>query len=258
MLIPATQPGSDLGYVPEPEIITLTFKSDAPLQLYVPGTKMEQSGGSEISFTVTPAGEGKLLPFTAKLTTPATSLHVSFHTSRDKRPRALPTRRFLLPFARPAETEVKTTLPAEIVGGNWDAGRTLFKGKATCATCHRLRGEGMPVGPDLGNLVHRDYHSVLTDIAEPNAAINPDAAGYLITTRDSVVMGTRLSETADELQIAQAGGAVAKLRKSEIVKTEPMAVSLMPPGLDKTLTQEELRDLMTYLLSERPLPTGAR
>jgi hypothetical protein len=37
-----------------------------------------------------------------------------------------------------------------------------------------------------------------------------------------------------------------------------MAVSLMPPGLDKTLTQEELRDLMTYLLSERPLQTGAR
>ena len=45
-----------------------------------------------------------------------------------------------------------------------------------------LRGEGFAVGPDLNNLVHRDYASVLRDIAEPSAAINPDAVGYTVTT----------------------------------------------------------------------------
>lgn len=53
-----------------------------------------------------------------------------------------------------------------------------------------------------------------------------------------------------KLQIAQPGGAVAKLKKSAIIKTEPMTVSLMPPGLDKALTADELRDLMTYFLTE--------
>ena len=45
---------------------------------------------------------------------------------------------------------------------------------------------------------------------------------------------------------------VAKLTKSDITKTEPMTISLMPAGLDKTLTPEELRDLMTFLLKEKP------
>jgi putative heme-binding domain-containing protein len=99
--------------------------------------------------------------------------------------------------------------------------------------------------------VHRDYVSVLKDIAEPNAAINPDAAGYTVTMKDgTAVVGVRLGETAEELQIAQPGGAVAKLAKAGIAKTEPLPVSLMPPGLDKTLSKEELRDLMTYLLTE--------
>ena len=31
-----------------------------------------------------------------------------------------------------------------------------------------------------------------------------------------------------------------------------MSVSLMPAGLDKTLSKEEMRDLMTYLLTEPP------
>ena len=43
-----------------------------------------------------------------------------------------------------------SSLP-EIAGGNWQAGRDLFKGKATCAACHQLRGDGVVVGPDLGN-----------------------------------------------------------------------------------------------------------
>ena len=66
------------------------------------------------------------------------------------------------------------------------------------------------------------------------------------------MIGTRLAESEAELQIAQPGGAVAKLRKSDISKTEPMSVSLMPAGIDKALSNEELRDLMTYLLKEKP------
>ncbi len=251
MLTPLTQPGSDLGYIPEPEVVTVGFKSDARVNLYVPGVKVATASEREASFTVVAPAEGKLVPFTATLTTPASKLDVSYYTARDKRPRALPIRRCLMPFAEPATTGDDSTIPSELSGGNWEAGRALFTGKGTCATCHRLRGDGVQVGPDLGNLVHRDYASVLADIVDPNAAINPDAAGYTVTTRDgTAVVGTRLNETPQELQLAQPGGAVAKLRKSDIVKTEPLPISLMPAGLDKLLTKEELRDLMTYLLRE--------
>jgi putative heme-binding domain-containing protein len=66
------------------------------------------------------------------------------------------------------------------------------------------------------------------------------------------VVGTRIGETDAELHIAQPGGAVAKIPKADIARTEPMTVSLMPAGIDKTLTAEELRDLMTFLLTEVP------
>ncbi|MBL9206784.1 MAG: c-type cytochrome [Opitutaceae bacterium] len=156
----------------------------------------------------------------------------------------------MMPFARPGIRDLAPRTIAELAGADWNAGRALFLGKAACATCHEFRGDGKRVGPELGNLVHRDYASVLRDIADPNAAINPDGVGYIITMKQGdTYVGTRLGESAYELQIAQPGGAVAKLNKSDIARTEPMTVSLMPAGLDKALTAGELRDLMAYLLT---------
>jgi putative heme-binding domain-containing protein len=257
MLIPATQPLSKLDYTPESETVTVTFKSDAALTLEATGAQIERVSEHESRLTVEGARENVWPAFTLTIATPAKSLDVSFFTNRDPRPRALPLRRFLMPFAKPAPPDDLTRDIPEIAGGNWDAGRALFRGKATCANCHQLRGEGVRVGADLGNLIHRDYAGVLRDIADPNAMINPDAVGYTVTLKDgTAVVGTRLAETEEELQIAQPGGAVAKLKKSAIAKTEPMTVSLMPAGLDKVLTKEELRDLMTFLLTEPAAPKG--
>jgi putative heme-binding domain-containing protein len=256
MLIPATQPLSKLDYEPEPETVTVTFKSDAALE--ATGAQVVRVNDHESRLITTESRQNQWTAFTLTVATPAKSLDVSFSTTRDPRPRVLPLRRFLMPFAKPAPPDDLTRTIPEIAGGNWEAGRALFKGKAACATCHQLRGDGVRVGPELGNLVHRDYASVLKDIADPSATINPDAVGYVVTGKDgTAVVGTRLAETEDELQIAQPGGGVARLKKADISKTEPMSVSLMPAGVDKMLTPEELRDLMTYLLTEPPAAAKA-
>ena len=250
MLQPATQPGSKLDYVPEPEVVTVVFKGDAAVSVSAPGAVLRRVSDRESQLTLSGPQPEKWLPLTVTVATPARTLDVSYHTDRDLRPRALGTRRFFVPFAKPGAHDLAPREIAEIAGGNWQAGRTLFNGKATCATCHELRGEGKRVGPELGNLVHRDYASVLNDIIDPNATINPDGVGYIVTRKDgSSTVGTRIGESAYELQIAQVGGAVAKLKKSDIAKTEPMTVSLMPPGLEKNLSATELRDLMTFLLT---------
>jgi putative heme-binding domain-containing protein len=254
MLTPATQPLSKLDYEPEEESVTVVFKSDAPLGLGTIGTaKVEKISEREVRMTQRAPAKDKWVNIQLSVATPVTTLDVSFFTSRDPRPRALPCRRFLTEFAQPAPPDDLTRTIPEIAGGNYEAGHALFKGKAACATCHQLRGDGQRVGPELSNLVHRDYASVLRDIVEPNAIINPDAIGYTVTLKDaSIVIGTRLAETEAELQVAQVGGAVSKVPKKDIAKVEPMTVSLMPAGLDKALTTEELRDLMTYLLTEEP------
>jgi putative heme-binding domain-containing protein len=253
MLTPMTQPLSKLDYTPEPETVTVTFKSDAALSLETPGAKIERMSANESRLTVVAPREDEWPACTLTLTTPAKSLDVSYHTTRDPRPRALATRRFLVPFVKPGAPDDRSRRIPEIAGGDWHAGRALYNGKAACATCHQLRGEGARVGPELGNLIHSDYASLLKNITDPNASINPDAVGYTVTLKDgAAVVGTRLGETEAELQIAQPGGAVAKLKKAGIAGTEPLAVSLMPAGLEKMLSKEELRDLMTYLLTESP------
>lgn len=282
ILTPATQPISKLDYTPVVESVTVVFKRilteeknvkvrsgyGNPLRdvhMEAPGAKVEQVNANEVRLTVADPQQNHWQPFTFSLNLPMVSesfvdsgyrfktLEVFYFTSRDPRPRALPTRRILVPFATPGTVDERAKGIPEIAGGDWNAGRELFKGKATCATCHQLRGDGFRVGPELSNLPHRDYASVLKDIADPNAAINPDAVGYIVTRKDgTAVTGTRTGETAEEIQIAQPGGAIAKLKKSDIATTEPMQTSLMPAGLDKTLSAEELRDLMTYLLLEAP------
>jgi len=253
MLTPPTQPLSKLDYEPDPETVTVTFKSDVELYLDAPAAKVERVSANESRFTVVAPRENEWPAFTLALTTPAKSLDVSYNTTRDPRPRALATRRFLVPFATPGAPEDRTRNIPQIAGGNWHAGHALFTGKAACATCHQLRGEGVRVGPELGNLIHSDYASLLKNITDPNASINPDAVGYTVTLKDgTAVVGTRLGETEAELQIAQPGGAVAKLKKAGVARTEPMTTSLMPAGLDKALSAEELRDLMTYLLLQTP------
>ena len=255
MLIPATQPGANLDYTPEPETVTVVFKSDAALTLSCAGGKVDRISKHEARLTLAGPRENQWLPLTLTLATPSRKLEVGYSTTRDPRPRALATHRFLLPFATPAAPEDTTRVIPEIAGGNWNVGRELFRGKATCITCHKIRGEGVSVGPDLSNVIHRDYASTLRDIIEPSATINPDAIGYVVQLKDDEeISGTRVGETATELHIAQPGGRTVKLPKNSIIKTAPMKISLMPTGLDKALTPEELQDLLTFLLTEAPPP----
>lgn len=249
MLQPATQPTSELGYVPEAESVTLIFRSDAELSLETRDAQVRRVSDHESRITIDAPTQNKWQPLTINLATPATSLDVSYSTSRDPRPRAMPTSRFLMPFAVPMPPAIKREEIPQIAGGNWEAGQELFMGKANCSKCHVKRKEGNRVGPDLDNLVHRDYASVLRDIVDPSATINPDAIGYHVLLDDGrTVSGTRVAETEDELHIVPASGEVAKLKKSSIEEVSPMKLSPMPAGLEKLLSSDELRDLMTYLL----------
>ena len=106
------------------------------------------------------------------------------------------------------------------------------------------------MGPDLSNSVHRDYASLLRDIRNPNASINPDAVAYQVELLDGgTAMGTRVGETADELKFASPGGHVTTVKKSNIREMKAMSTSLMPPGLLEALSEQEVKDLMTFLMT---------
>jgi putative heme-binding domain-containing protein len=253
MLQPLTQPTSQLDYEPSPERVQVTFRSDAALELTCTNASVKQVSDREARLDVDHPREFAWIPIGLKVATPVTRLDVSFTTDADSRPRAIAVRRILMPFAIPRKDDrVDRSIP-ELAGGDWHRGRQLFLGKAACSTCHIMRGEGTAVGADLNNLLHRDYATVRRDLLEPSAVINPDAIGYtLVTTSGQVHSGVLSRESADSLTLLQAGGKTVQLKRSEVEAMTPMAKSLMPEGLDKLLTDVELKDLMTFLMTEPP------
>ena len=102
-----------------------------------------------------------------------------------------------------------------------------------------------------GNLVYRDYGSVMKDIVQPSAAINPDRIGYVVTLKDgSAASGIVLEDTAQALVLGQVSGENLTIPKGTIAGMKASAVSLMPEGLLQALTPNQIRDLMTFLLTE--------
>ncbi len=183
-----------------------------------------------------------------------------FQTEEDRRHRALPLRRIFLPWVERKPQKLLTLANRDhplLRGGNWSKGRALFHSdKVLCGRCHQVQGTGGLIGPDLSNLIHRDYDSVLRDIRLPSAALNPDYLSYQVNLKDGRALTGTLRGEGDKLWVGNGEGKEFAIAKGDIDKLAPSAISIMPEGLDKKLTAEELRDLLTFLLTEplQPAP----
>ncbi|MEO5960337.1 MAG: c-type cytochrome [Opitutaceae bacterium] len=259
MLRTALQPGTKLDFDYPTETVTLALKSGGRLDLKTnpAAGKIDRPSANEIRLT-TESRENAWLPVELTLATGANdpALDVAWSTAEDIRPRTLPLRRVLMPWATPKTgaslTPPPRTIP-EIAGGDWQRGKQVFAGQGACFACHQVRGEGGVIGPDLSNLVHRDYASVLKDIVQPSATINPDRIAYIVDLKDgSSASGIVLEDTPANVVLGDIGGGKRTIAKSNLAGMKASAVSLMPEGLWQALNAQQQRDLMTFLLTEPP------
>ena len=120
--------------------------------------------------------------------------------------------------------------------------------EAKCANCHKVRGEGGNVGPDLSSQVGRDRKDVYRDIAEPSARIHPDYVPYTVALKDGrVLVGTVRAEGADAVRVADTEAKVTVVKRSEVEEFRPGTTSVMPVGLVGVIGEDRLRDLIAYL-----------
>ncbi|MFO1461520.1 MAG: PVC-type heme-binding CxxCH protein [Verrucomicrobiota bacterium] len=137
-------------------------------------------------------------------------------------------------------------LPAS---GDAAHGRTLFL--ETCARCHVSGSVGNRVGPDLSGVAHRSAEDLLSNILDPNMAINPGFAACTVETRDGEVQtGLLTSETLESLTLLQAGGGRIVIPRTQVSRVESSGLSLMPEGLEQGRTPQDLRDLIAFLQSQ--------
>lgn len=140
-------------------------------------------------------------------------------------------------------------------GGDAAAGRKLFleRQDLACLRCHKLKGEGGEVGPELtgiGSRHARDYF--LESILYPNRQIAVGYESLLVTLKDgSSSAGILKSETPETLVINSPEDGLVTVKKAEIVKRD-RGLSPMPEELGTILTKRELRDLVEFLATLRP------
>ena len=129
-------------------------------------------------------------------------------------------------------------------------GRAVFK--KTCAVCHRLDREGTTVGPDLFGIRNQPKEAILLHILIPEAEITPGFAAYVLETKaGQVLTGLVASETATSVTLRQQLGKEETVLRSDIESLVSSKLSLMPQSIEKSLSRQDLADLVAYLKGEQ-------
>lgn len=141
--------------------------------------------------------------------------------------------------------------------GDAARGADVFRRDTTgCIKCHQIRGEGRDVGPALSEIGTKlPKEALMEAILDPSAGISFGFEAWQLQLKSGDdAYGIRLSETPDEIAIKDANGVVTRYKKSEIVSAQQSKTSIMPSGLQQTMTTQEFVDLVEYLSSLKKQP----
>ncbi len=120
-----------------------------------------------------------------------------------------------------------------------------------CAQCHRLDRQGFAVGPDLFGIRNQPKETILLHILIPDREITSGFAAYSVLTKDGrSLSGLVASETPTSITLRQPLGKEEVLLKQDIEELSASSTSLMPQGLEKTISRQEFADLLAYLKGE--------
>lgn len=136
---------------------------------------------------------------------------------------------------------------------SFENGRNMF-GAATCFACHRFGNEGGAVGPDLSSVAGKfSPRDLLESIIEPSKEISDQYGSTIFSLADgSQVVGRIANLNGDNLMVStnmMDPHNFTNVDATKVVKTEESKVSMMPPGLLNMLKDEDILDLLAYLLS---------
>ena len=134
--------------------------------------------------------------------------------------------------------------------GNIEKGKNVFNtATAACASCHKVKGQGTEVGPDLSEIGTKLAKEALYEsIIDPSAGISFGYEAHQVELKSGEeAYGLIVSETSDELAIKNNTGVVTRYKKADIKSRQQMKLSIMPAGLVQAMSPDELVDLIEYL-----------
>ena len=141
----------------------------------------------------------------------------------------------------------------ELSGRDYQNGKAMFSA-GRCVACHRFQGSGGYSGPDLGSVGNRySIRDILVSICEPSHSISEQYQASTVSLKNGTSRYGRII-FKNETEIALASnpfnfGDVQEIPASDVTEIKPSQISLMPPGTVNGMNQDELMDLMAYLIS---------
>jgi putative heme-binding domain-containing protein len=124
----------------------------------------------------------------------------------------------------------------------------------SCLACHRIGETGIDFGPSLseiGNKLSRD--GMFAAILEPAASVSHGFDGWQLVLKSGASRaGFIVSETATEVAIKEPSGMLSRVPVADIERRTAIPGSMMPAGLEHTMTTQQLVDLVEYLMTLKP------
>ena len=131
--------------------------------------------------------------------------------------------------------------------GDAERGKAVFA-KAACITCHKIGDTGVDVGPPLADVKMKQPEALLTDILDPNRAVEERWVSAIVETKDGrTLMGLVQADDATAVTLRMPGGVTEAIPRTEIKNFIATGLSLMPIGLEGAITKPEMADLIAFL-----------
>ncbi|MCZ6675591.1 MAG: c-type cytochrome [Verrucomicrobia bacterium] len=132
-------------------------------------------------------------------------------------------------------------------------GRKMYAA-ATCKTCHSIRGEGGIAGPDLTSIGSRfTIRDLLESLIDPGKTISDQYQIMILSLNNGETLSGRIQAKDTKRTVISTNALkptqTQSIANSDILGITPLPTSTMPPGLLNTLNEEEVLDLIAYLIS---------
>lgn len=140
-----------------------------------------------------------------------------------------------------AQYQAALVLPAKATDG-----QIVFE--KTCANCHQLGGKGYAIGPNLASSPSRDGTVLLTHILDPSQYVLPNFVQYIVIDKQGrSFSGLLAAQTATSVTLKKEKDETVTILRRDIEEMATSGKSLMPEGLEKLITVQEMANLLAYL-----------
>ncbi len=147
----------------------------------------------------------------------------------------------------PRNGKVLRTDLIERMKGNSIKGKGFYI--SNCSSCHKHGAKGAEIGPDL-TMIHKKFgkSDLLDAIVNPSATMVFGYEAYTITTKDNKTYFGFLLSDGENVVLKDVSGESQVIKANQIKSREKMTKSLMPEPTAMDLNEQDLADLVAYLL----------